>query len=78
MDDLVSVAWLAANIKAADLVVLDASWHLDPKRDARAEFDARHIPGARFFDLKALSDELHKRGMYVAPAFLWWENRLTL
>jgi thiosulfate/3-mercaptopyruvate sulfurtransferase len=56
MDDLVSVSWLAANIKAADLVVLDASWHLDPKRNGRAEYDARHIPGARFFDLKALSD----------------------
>lgn len=56
MDDLVSVSWLAANRNAADLVVLDASWHLDPKRDARAEYEARHIPGARFFDLKALSD----------------------
>lgn len=56
MDDLVSAQWLAANRHAADLVVLDASWHLDPKRDARADYDQRHIPGARFFDLKSLSD----------------------
>ena len=56
MDDLVSTAWLAANMNSADLVVLDASWHLDPSRDGRAEYAARHIPGARFFDLKALSD----------------------
>lgn len=56
MDDLVSVSWLAANMGSADLVVLDASWHLDPKRDGRAEYDRRHIPGARFFDLKSLSD----------------------
>jgi thiosulfate/3-mercaptopyruvate sulfurtransferase len=56
MDDLVSVSWLAAHKHSADLVVLDASWHLDPKRDPRTEFDNRHIPGARFLDLKALSD----------------------
>ena len=56
MDDLVSAEWLAANINGADLVVVDASWHLDPTRDARAEYEQRHIPGARFFDLKALSD----------------------
>lgn len=56
MDDLVSVSWLAANMKAADLVVLDASWHLDPKRDGRADYSKLHVPGARFFDLKALSD----------------------
>jgi thiosulfate/3-mercaptopyruvate sulfurtransferase len=56
MDDLVSVSWLAANMGSADLVVLDASWHLDPKRDGRAEYAQRHIPGARYFDLKSLSD----------------------
>ena len=56
MDDLVSAQWLAANIGSADVVVLDASWHLDPKRDARAEYEKRHIAGARFFDLKSLSD----------------------
>jgi thiosulfate/3-mercaptopyruvate sulfurtransferase len=56
MDDLVSVSWLAAHKHSVDLVILDASWHLDPKRDARTEFDRSHIPGARFFDLKALSD----------------------
>lgn len=57
MDDLVSADWLAANIGSADVVVLDASWHLpDAKRDARADFAERHVPGARFFDLAALAD----------------------
>jgi thiosulfate/3-mercaptopyruvate sulfurtransferase len=57
MDDLVSVAWLAANMNSADLVVLDASWHLpDAKRDAAADYARRHISGARFFDLAALAD----------------------
>jgi thiosulfate/3-mercaptopyruvate sulfurtransferase len=56
MDDLVSASWLAANMGSADVVVLDASWHLDPTRDGRADYATRHIPGALFFDLKALSD----------------------
>ncbi len=57
MDDLVSTEWLAANLRAADLVVLDASLHMaGVNRDARAEYEARHIPGARFFDIEFLSD----------------------
>ncbi|GLR47292.1 sulfurtransferase [Sphingomonas astaxanthinifaciens] len=57
MDDLVSVEWLAANLRAADLVVLDASWHLPAaNRDPRQEYEARHIPGARFFDIDMLAD----------------------
>ncbi len=50
MDDLVSTEWLAANLRAADLVVLDASLHMaGVNRDARAEYEARHIPGAMAF-----------------------------
>lgn len=49
---LVSTDWLANTIGAADLVVLDATRHLPAaKRDARGEFEASHIPGARFLDL---------------------------
>jgi thiosulfate/3-mercaptopyruvate sulfurtransferase len=37
--------------------VIDATAHvLDPSRDARAEFEAAHIPGARFLDLATLID----------------------
>lgn len=55
---LVSTDWLAAHLGAPDLRVLDASWHMpDSSRDARAEFEAGHIPGARFFDIDALSDD---------------------
>jgi len=57
MEPLVSTAWLAAQLDASDLVVLDASAHLpDAQRDAAAEFAAAHIPGARFLDLKSLVD----------------------
>ena len=54
---LVSTAWLAAHLKDPDLRVLDASWYLPAMgRDARAEYDQAHIPGARFFDIDDISD----------------------
>jgi thiosulfate/3-mercaptopyruvate sulfurtransferase len=57
MDDLVSTAWLAERLDQPGLVVIDASAHLpDAGRDARAEFEAAHIPGARFLDLETLKD----------------------
>ncbi|MFA6219390.1 MAG: sulfurtransferase [Erythrobacter sp.] len=57
MNRLVSTEWLAREIGAPDLVVLDASLHLpDAGRDARAEFLAGHIPGARFLDLESFID----------------------
>lgn len=57
MDDLVSTQWLADHLRSADLVVLDASLHMpNAGRDARAEYEQRHIPGARFFDIEFLSD----------------------
>jgi thiosulfate/3-mercaptopyruvate sulfurtransferase len=57
MDDLVSTAWLAERLDEPGLVVIDASAHLpDAERDARAEFEKAHIPGARFLDLDSLKD----------------------
>lgn len=54
---LVSTGWLAAHLDDPDLRVLDASWYLPAmERDARAEYDAAHIPGARFFDIDEISD----------------------
>ena len=54
---LVSTEWLAPRLGEAGLVVLDASWHLPgADRDPEAEFRTAHIPGARRFDLDALSD----------------------
>ena len=58
MDTLVSTDWLAARLGADDLIVLDATMHLpDAGRDARSEFEAGHIPGARFLDLASFIDE---------------------
>ena len=53
---LVSTAWLAQHLADPDLRVIDASWHLDPDRDPRAEYEAGHIPGARFVALDDVSD----------------------
>ncbi|MGH6952633.1 MAG: 3-mercaptopyruvate sulfurtransferase [Alphaproteobacteria bacterium] len=54
---LVSTEWLARELGADDLRVLDASWHLPAmKRDAKAEFALRHVPGAVFFDIDEIAD----------------------
>lgn len=55
---LVETDWLADHLDAPDLVVLDGSWHLPTAgRDARAEYEQEHIPGALFFDIDEISDE---------------------
>jgi thiosulfate/3-mercaptopyruvate sulfurtransferase len=54
---LVSTDWLAERLGESGLVVLDGSWHMpDAGRDPRAEYAERHIPGAVFFDIDAVSD----------------------
>lgn len=54
---LVSTDWLAAHLKDPDLRILDASWYMPAAmRDAHAEYEAAHIPGARFFDIDDISD----------------------
>ena len=49
---LVSAGWLAQNLGAEGLKIIDATYFLyGAKRDAKAEFTAGHIPGAVFFDI---------------------------
>ena len=55
---LVSTDWLAQHLKDPDLRVIDASWYMpDSGRNARAEYEAGHIPGARFFDIDEIADQ---------------------
>jgi thiosulfate/3-mercaptopyruvate sulfurtransferase len=55
---LVSTDWLARHLRDPDLRVLDASWYLPAQnRDAKADYAAAHIPGARFFDIDEISDQ---------------------
>ncbi len=79
MDDprtLVSTGWLAAHLKDPDLRVLDASWYLPGSgRDARADFAAAHIPGARFFDIDEMSD--HRSDLpHMAPPVEKFTSRM--
>jgi thiosulfate/3-mercaptopyruvate sulfurtransferase len=57
MDSLVTTDWLAGELGAPDLRILDATTFLPGSgRDARAEYETTHIPGAAFFDIEAVSD----------------------
>lgn len=55
---LVTTDWLERHLKDPDLRIIDASWYLPGSdRDAKSEYLAGHIPGARFFDIDEISDQ---------------------
>jgi thiosulfate/3-mercaptopyruvate sulfurtransferase len=57
VDPLVSTEWLEAELGAPDLRVIDATLFLpNMGRDAEAEYEAEHIPGAVFFDIGEIAD----------------------
>ncbi len=57
MESLVSTDWLERELGSADLKVVDATIFLpNAGRDARAEYEQAHIPGAVFMDLDEIVD----------------------
>lgn len=57
MDALVTTDWLERELGASDLRIVDATKFMaDSDRDARAEYEAGHVPGAVFMDLGELTD----------------------
>ena len=57
MDSLVSTEWLARNLGAPDLAIVDSSAFMpNDGRDGKAEFLQAHIPGARFLDINQVAD----------------------
>lgn len=57
MDSLVTTDWLAGQLDSSDLHIVDATKFMTGSgRDARAEYEAGHIPGAVFMDLADLTD----------------------
>jgi thiosulfate/3-mercaptopyruvate sulfurtransferase len=53
---LVTTDWLAECVRAPDIRVVDASWHLPGSgRDPRAEYAEAHIPGAVYFDIDEIA-----------------------
>jgi thiosulfate/3-mercaptopyruvate sulfurtransferase len=54
---LIAPLQLRDRLRDPDLRILDASWYLPSMgRNAHAEYRARHIPGAQYFDLDEASD----------------------
>ncbi len=73
MDLLVQPEWLQARIGEPDLRIIDASWYLpSEERDARAEYEAGHLPGAVYLDLSSdLADPgASVRNTVASPAAL--------
>ncbi len=57
MDAIVSAEWLKAEYQKSDVRIVDATLFLpDHGRNARAEFEAAHIPGAVFLDIDEVTD----------------------
>lgn len=53
----VSADWLEANLHKPGVSIIDGSWYLPAqKRDAKAEYEAAHVPGAVFFDHDSVVD----------------------
>lgn len=57
MEQLVSTSWLANELGASDLRIIDATLFLpDSGRNPAAEYEGGHIPGAVFMDLSEITD----------------------
>lgn len=57
MEQLVSTSWLADELGASDLRVIDATLFLPGSgRNPSAEYEGGHIPGAVFMDLSEITD----------------------
>ena len=69
MDSLVSTEWLAHEMGASDLRIVDCTKHLPTAgRNALAEYEGGHIPGAVFMDLTDLVDSAHATENMLPPA----------
>jgi len=68
-DDLVTGDWLAGQLGAAGLSIVDCSAFMPGSgRDGRADFLAAHIPGARFLDINEVSDRSQSTPHMLPPA----------
>lgn len=65
---LVSTSWLAKRLDSSQIRVLDASWYLpNMHRNPIAEYEKKHIPNARFFDIDDISDHRSDLPHMVPP-----------
>ena len=81
MDSLVSTQWLADQLGAADLVVLDASMHLpDSPRQAAQDFAAAHQDVCLLYSRGALEPRAFEQHMQRLPlpvrkSLKWFSRR---
>jgi len=69
---LVSTQWLADNLSAPDLRVVDSSYYLPGEGlDPRHEFEAQHIPGAVFFDIDDIKDPANDLPHMLPPPHIF-------
>ena len=67
-DVLVTTQWLAENLRAANQRIVDCSWYLpEIDRDAQAEYQAQHVPGAVRFDIDEIADR-SRPGAHMLPS----------
>jgi thiosulfate/3-mercaptopyruvate sulfurtransferase len=79
VDSLVSTQWLEAELGAPDLRVVDATLFLPGMgRDARAEHEAAHIPGAVYFDIDEIADRDNPVPHMLPPAHKFASRMQTL
>lgn len=72
---LLGTGWLAEHLHDPGVRIIDATFHLpDEGRDTRAEFEARHIPGAVFFDFGDIADPDHELDYMLPDAGLFAEK----
>ena len=56
-DALVSTEWLGNHLTAPDVRIVDGTYFMpESGRNAKAEYQACHIPGALFFDIDEIAD----------------------
>ena len=69
MELLVTTDWLANELGASDLRIVDATKFMpDAGRNPQAEYEAGHIPGAVFMDLGELTDSNSEIENMLPPA----------
>ena len=77
MDSLVTTSWLAARLDDPGVVILDATLPpvgVTPPVDTHAHYVAKHIPGAIFFDIEALSDRPNPLPHMLPPPDVFSRN----
>ena len=73
--DLVSVSWLASNIGHSSLLLLDASWFMPMlKRDGKAEWREKTIPGAQYFDFDTTICDQNSQLPHMMPTTSLFER----